>query len=490
MSFPAIIFAIVLLLCLLSRGPAIFFLFFASWSFGAFAAVPPELVGGVSLTPAWFCAGAMALKVALEEGVGETFATLVDPRRLGLLSLCAIYGVISAMFFPRLFAGVIDIIPMRLTLNHAPQPLLPTSANFTQAFYLVITVAVVAAFHMACRRPERRRAILNALLFGGAVAVITGLVDYAAGLTGASTLLAPFRTASYALMTNAEAFAGSGRRVVGLMTEASAFAALAIGFVAPLVLLRDAYRSTMTRNLLLPAVCLLLIVLVWLSKSSTGIVGVAILGLVMLAHMARSLWLQRAEAAPGLVLLYLAPLLVVAFLVLYPSVAEEAIHTIDVMVLKKSASESYIERSMWNRVTLDAFRQSWGLGAGIGSARASSWPIAVLGNIGVIGAATMALFIARILVARPPPGDILFDRQMIGAKYAILPGLIMGALAGTSVAFGLPVAWLMGMIGGMSAAVAPAPAHNRRARSRLVGLTVTSPGRPLRSGPRAERVES
>ena len=73
--------------------------------------------------------------------------------------------------------------------------------------------------------------LLKALLAGGMVCIVTGLIDVAAASTGMESLLAPFRNAQYAFLTNATVAAGA-RRVVGFTPEASAYGPICVEFAA------------------------------------------------------------------------------------------------------------------------------------------------------------------------------------------------------------------------------------------------------------------
>ena len=442
-GYPVILFWVLLIYCVWSRGPGIYYLFFASFSFESVAAIPPQLLGGVSLTPMWITAGFLAMKVFLTEGVRESALAFTSIRRVGLMTICTAYGIISALIFPRLFAGQVEVVPMR-SLIRATQPLGPSNQNFTQTLYFALAVLVIAAFTVAFRRADRRIQILDAALFGAAVAVATGLVDFVASQTGAASLLAPFRTATYTLLTgNDNVIADSGRRVVGLTPEPSAYAALCMGFM-PILLLRDSFRTGFTRAITVPVVVVLLVLVIWLSKSSSGYIGLAVFGAVICLDVARSMALLRKDSLLGLTLIYLCPAIFLAVVIFMPNLTSDIAHIIDVTILQKQSSDSYVERSYWTRVTYEAFVHTWGFGAGLGSARASSWPTAVLGNIGIVGA---VLMIAYLAVAFFSSGYNDHDNDLAtAAKLGLIPMLVMGTLAGTTVGFGLGGAWLFGLI--------------------------------------------
>jgi hypothetical protein len=55
------------------------------------------------------------------------------------------------------------------------------------------------------------------------------------------------------------------------------------------------------------------------------------------------------------------------------------------MVLKKTESSSFDERSMWTIVSLRALIDTFGIGVGLGGTRASNSLVAVASNVGLVG---------------------------------------------------------------------------------------------------------
>jgi hypothetical protein len=70
--------------------------------------------------------------------------------------------------------------------------------------------------------------------------------------------------------------------------------------------------------------------------------------------------------------------------------------------LSKASSASAQERGYWNAMSLQSLLDTGGLGVGLGSSRASGWAIAVVSQLGVLGAVFMvSLF---VLLLRGPSG--------------------------------------------------------------------------------------
>jgi hypothetical protein len=109
----------------------------------------------------------------------------------------------------------------------------------------------------------------------------------------------------------------------------------------------------------------------------------------------------------------------------------------DLLIFNKSSSDSGIQRDSWNTFALQNFFDSWGFGVGLGTVRVSSFPLALLSNVGVPGTILYLLFVATSLgrslgTPRSFPADV-----RLAARNACL-ALIMGdALAASTVEQGL-----------------------------------------------------
>jgi hypothetical protein len=142
-------------------------------------------------------------------------------------------------------------------------------------------------------------------------------------------------------------------------------------------------------------------------------------------------------------------LLFVAFAPLVGAVATMAIwmdpdarHTvkqlIDTTLFSKLDSASGIERASWNRQALQALRDTMGMGAGIGSVRASSWLVAVPASIGVFGALTYGIFAICVLAGRPRgSADPDIDAVQSAARSACLAQIVASSVAGSFIDLGL-----------------------------------------------------
>jgi hypothetical protein len=110
---------------------------------------------------------------------------------------------------------------------------------------------------------------------------------------------------------------------------------------------------------------------------------------------------------------------------------------LDVFVLDKMSTSSGIERSTWNAQAVQNFVDTFGFGTGNGSVRASSFPIAVIANLGVVGAMLYGVFLVTIWRS----GRALASRETSAiqgaARSACLGWLIAATASGGFVDLGL-----------------------------------------------------
>lgn len=449
-AIPVLVFWALAAYALVGRTSVLPYLFFGSIPFGAFAVVPPEMIAGLTLTPTPMFVLIIILR-ALGNMAGLRFfaESALSPQRLLLLFLFWLVAIFVTLFMPRLFYGETNIIPMRRLLPTLGIPLEPGTQNFSQLAYLSISVFAVFAFARLLRRPAMQQVTLKAMCLGAALVVLTGFLDYASFYIPLDPLLSPFRTASYSLMTDVEIF--SGKRVVGLMPEASTYGSLCIIFLGLMYFLRHAMVDRMLRRRVAPTLAVLLLVCLWLSTSSSAYVGLAIFGLVALAEWTwrkstrfvgsfghRGLGYEFWGALAGIFALGLV-------IIVNPAMFDPVIDVIDELIFNKVNTSSYEERNMWTAVSWKALLDTWGLGVGMGSTRASNAAVAVFSNTGVLGGLLYFGFLLHTFVRKlPATADGVSRSLQVGIRCAFLPSFIVGLLAGTSADFGSMNAFLFG----------------------------------------------
>lgn len=449
---PIVLFWALALWGILSRKPVLLYLFFATMPFGAFAAIPPALTGGLTFTATPLITLLIILRTFLNQrGPAKVLTLAVLPRGLMLLFLFWLVAAVTTIYMPRLFHGAVMVVPVRGLLSETA-PLRPTPQNLSQFAYLTIAVFSVFAFAQILQSAKMRQHALKAMCLGGACTVATGLLDYGSQFLRMEPLLAPFRTATYALAT--EVVVLGGKRVVGLMPEASAFGGLCLAFLGALYFYRRAVIDDKVRRVQIPAVMALLLVCAWLSTSSG-----TYLGLLVLAGVAALEWLLRANASESSHAIYrrglggeLSVVLAIVggtalLLIIWPQFLDPIYSLIDRMVLQKSSSDSYAERGMWRSVALSSLAETYGFGVGLGGTRASSSLVAIFASTGIIGGSLYYAFVLQNLL-RPTFGAPVEMQLIISAfRFSFVPTFIVTLMVGdadfggmTAFSFGIAVA--------------------------------------------------
>jgi hypothetical protein len=115
-------------------------------------------------------------------------------------------------------------------------------------------------------------------------------------------------------------------------------------------------------------------------------------------------------------------------------VLEPFVQLFQTTILDKPMSTSAQERNYWNYKSLLTIFETAGLGVGFGSSRASSWIVAVISQIGIVGAITMAALVAEMFRSIRPASasrdDIELAALAAGARASALAGLAAASIAG------------------------------------------------------------
>lgn len=426
------------------------YLFFGSMVFGSFSVINPSLVGGLTLTPTPVILLLLIGRVLVNRrGLMFTINQITRWQGVVLLFLFWLVALIATMFMPRLFFGEVSIIPVRLTFFTVGEPLVPTSQNFSQFAYLSVSVLGVVAFYRLLLNSSYYPHLLNGICVGGGLVIVTGVLDLLGQYLPLDMLLDPFRTATYSLMTDVEIL--GSKRVVGLMPEASAYGSVALTFLCLLYFFRTAITQAWLRERLVPLLIVLLMLFIWLSTSSSAYVGLGVFALVAMIE-----WSGRsASSSVGSVrqwgfewwVSWGALLSISLVVVFYPDLLTPLLTKIDELVLNKTDTGSYEERSLWTQVGWQSLLDTYGLGVGMGSTRTSNVAAAIFSNTGVLGGTLYFLFVARLLLSRSPAQSSPVGRKLLlGAKYAYFPSFIVALLAGTTADFGSANAFLYGLL--------------------------------------------
>jgi hypothetical protein len=388
------------------------------------------LIGAANIQPAHLFL--VFLAVALFGHDREKTAAidaLTFPKPGFWLACLVIFGVFTAFAFPRLLAGSTAIIPLGVSEyadTGSTVPLGPVSSNFTQSVYLSGDLVCFAMIAAITATPRGFEAMTSALVACAAGNVLFALLDLGTYYTGTQWLLDFIRNAPYTLHIDAEV---SGlKRIVGSFPEASSFGRQTLGLLAFVGTLWVCGR----RPALTGALALISLALVVFSTSSAGLAGTppVVLILYVTAIMRRGIQQSRPWSSA---MVLCAPLLVgVVFLA--AQLDEETFRPIrnymDDLIFSKSTTSSGIERATYNSIGMQNFFDTFGLGVGLGTVRTSSFAVALLANVGLVGTILYLLFaVTAFTTARGIPRSFPSDVRLASRNACL--GFLLGDIMGS-----------------------------------------------------------
>lgn len=429
--FGGIVGVVGIVLLLFCSIPTMFSFVLLCSLMGGSAALSLPALGGSTIPPAQFALCFFMLRYILP---GSAQGHLVrEGIRANLpMLLYVVYGVTVAYVGPRLFAGRIDVVPMRSTseLMYGMSPLEPSSQNITTPVYLVGTLISAIGAYVACRDPRGARTM-------GFTAIAIALIHMFFGISGVilkgtpyDDFLSLFRNAGYAQLDQK---VGSIVRMNGIFPEPSAYAAYGFGWFV--FLFECWYRDFYPRVTGWIAIALLLTLLA--TTSSTAYVGI---GAYTLIFLVRTLFFMSEVPGRKVLLIFagllIASIAVSATLIAKPSLVEQGINILTMMTVDKQSSQSGLQRAFWARQGFQNFIDSMGIGVGPGSFRSSSFLAAVAGSMGVVGLLTFGTYLASIL--KPLRASTYekrnSDRVSVGvaASWAACGLIIVGSIGAAS----------------------------------------------------------
>jgi len=433
---------------------------FVSTLLGAAAAITVTSLGGANIQPAHLMLGFVTVAALANRDLSVAAARALSFPRAGFwLLLTGAYAAVSAVIFPRLFAGatyVFAIARTEIGPGIIAMPLAPTSGNITQTVYFLGDIVCFAAFYAYACKPAGLKAITYAAIAAAALDLAFAAIDLGGYWTGAGDLLAFLRNGSYRMLDDTVIL--DFKRIVGSFPEASTFAYFTLGFFAFCAKLwLDGIKTKLTGPL-----AFLLLLTLFFSTSSTGYVGTA--GLLAALFVTSLVGLSTGPVTPRMLASgTIAPLLVAVLLIgvrLDQPVWNVFQSMVEKTLLDKATTQSGIEREKWNVQALTNFSDTEWLGGGVGSVRASSFPIAVLGNIGAIGAATYTSFLFALLFRRKNRWAAPFPAAcQSAARWACLAQLIGASVSSSFIDLALPFFIFAGL-----ACAGPEPARSPRTK--------------------------
>lgn len=477
-SIPGLLVLLALLALGRWLGAAVVIGLFASLPFGSTALGTVGALGGSSPLIYVGFVGLLLVSVGLRRGFADRLAYVLarhgTARVMAVLTVCAVAG---AVLLPRLFLGQTTVF--------VPSPegvkkllLAPTSSNITQTGYFVLAALTYFAFAASLLEKGQMEAVRRGFLAWAVIHAALGTVDLAGKLSGAGDLLSPIRTATYAYLVDVEEV--GFWRIAGGHSEASAFGSVTL---ACLAFSFTYWRVSRSRPVLL--LTLLLLALLLLSTSSTAYAGFAIVASFAALSMAISALRGRLSSSDLLVLslVWLALIVVLSLYLADEQVFDPIVRLFEAVVLNKSSSGSAEQRFYWNAQSLQAFLDTFGLGVGLGSSRASSWLVAVISQLGVAGTLLMAALVGVLLrdLALPKPRAV--DRRTLaltsGARAAALASLAAASVSNGSADPGLIFFIALAVVGARRKGEPAAPVRRAPglAAARAMSVSRALPGR-------------
>ena len=412
---PIAIFWVILLIGMArANNKVLLYMLFATMAMKSFAVIPTNVSGGLTLTGPPVVASFIFFKSLFRKrAIGEYLSSAAQPQMLGLLTLFWVVACAVTFFAPRYFLNEVEIIPMKqeVGVSIPIDKLAPTRQNISQMLYITISVITVFVFSVMVRNQASCREMLKGFRFGASATVLTGGLDFLSTFLPIKPLLELFRNGGYAMMT--DKVINGHKRVVGLMTEASAFGGVCLFFLCFMYFSRhiqtfESKRSKIYYYSVMSALAMMLI----LSMSSSAYFGLAIFsGMCVLEWIARRFFIDpKSPLKAGLQKEFIVGVslacCVILTIVVIPPIRQELFASVDTLILQKSGSESFEERNTWTRVSFQSLIDTHGIGCGLGSTRASNRTVAIFSNTGLLGGLLFYAFVLQSLVRRPRKGTL------------------------------------------------------------------------------------
>ena len=415
----------------------IVYLFLASTLLGAAGALTLDFLGGTNVQPAHLLLGFLTAKLLSDPRMRRAALDGIEIGRPGFwLLLTTLYGSISAFLLPRFFAGETLVVPVRAEGFNVL--LGPSTSNITQPVYFVGDFVCFLMLYGFASAASNWKTLIRAALIVVILNLVFVMLDLTTYWTGTGELLSFIRNASYALLSDTEV--QGFKRIVGSFTEASSFGYSSLGYFT--------FATTLWLFGVSPALTFSLSALTFLalifSTSTTAYVGLAaVLVLLYLQTLLR--WFFRPRTTQMVAFLLGMPFLfglIAICVALNDSASSYIWDLINNLILNKMTTSSGLERSTWNAQAIQNFLDTFGFGVGNGSARASSFPLAVIASLGFPGAILYGTFLLSVLFARRATltgyDDGICTAAQSAAKSACLAWLIAASVSGALIDLGLP----------------------------------------------------
>ncbi|UZD90428.1 hypothetical protein [Cognatishimia activa] len=443
---------------------------FAAMPFGATAVFSANGIGNVLLLD--FCAIAYVLAVVIRIKLDRVVASLWPGTPGFLLLVLCVIILLGAYFLPRIFADraavyLIQSVDGRLFIDLAP--LVPSAAQPAQAIRFLLGALVFFAVSVVEWRSGDGLLILRAVCVASFLHVSVSLLDWVSYPIGFAQVLDRIRTVHQAILVDQHF--GSVRRLIGGHTEPASFGLYTVGLYG--FWLR--YWFGNMRSFAAGVMMFAMLILALRSTSSATIANVILFSSAFLMWHAVADAISQRRFGIYVCLLGALPALVSGMWI-WIEFSATAHTLVEVLFLDKALSDSGQERFSWNAQALSNFSESFGLGLGIGSVRASGFGFAVLGNLGWPGALVFGWFLFRVL--RPPATKPPFQSECFELASALRCGclavLCQSALTTPYPNPGLPFFIMCGLAVGLDQMAAASAGNPSAAQSKSYQFLVRS----------------
>jgi hypothetical protein len=460
-SGPAVQFVPSTFLALLSIGALLglgvhrgLWAFLALAPFGAAAAFNLPALGGATIGVLDLGAVTIFCLVLLTRETAGSLLGTFRPFGPGFFfAATMVVATISALFYPRLFAGMTEVFGIARKdggLAMASFPLGPSTGNITQLFRLTLGFLTFAALATSFRRMPDPRPVLTAMAVATAINFALGWIDVLTFQLGVGELMSWLRTANYAMHVT-DTMVGL-KRMVGGFPEASSFGYFSLGlFGFWLQYWLAAPGSRLARWMLALAT-----ITVLRSTSSSAYLALVVFlvtfGLFTLFRGLRPDAARRSFAltAGSVLAAWVAAVAVVASYEMVQPVTE----FLDRALFNTLDSASGVERMSWNAQAMTNLWDTYGIGAGLGAVRASNWVIACLASLGVVGAALMMAFVTALLLVPSRPATDPRAQVVRALKAGCVAMLSAAVLTHSTPDLGVFFFALAGLLTGLSRGLA------------------------------------
>lgn len=417
---------------------AVVTVFFLAALLGAAAAL---FIGPTGIPPGHMALGFLTLAVVIRKnGLTTLMQTVVFPRPGFFLLLFTVWAVFSAFVMPRLFWGETTVFPLRLDSGTIffTKLLAPSSSNLNQAIYAIANLLVFASLAAIARNIVMLKGIVIALVVLAFAQITFAVLDMLTFLTGTTSALDIIRNGDYAQLYEHKVM--GIKRLNGSFPEASAFAGASAAIFA--VMFR------LWRGNILPFwtgwAAVGLTVCLGLAFSSTGYVTMGVYLLIAYGNiftrfdktqsLDRSARKRTARFSTFGPIAGLLAALAVAF---RPDLLDPITQIFDSSIVTKLSSDSGVERMSWNTRAFMNFFETWGLGAGLGSVRASSFITAMMGSVGIIGIVLFGTFYMTLIRSKPDRAGGEVAQIIAATRTGCLVYLIGACVSGSTPDLGL-----------------------------------------------------